>query len=436
MAGVLSVPLLLSNLGAERMGLFSLALGLFGFAGLFDLGLGRALTQTVARALGAGLGLDVIARQLRRTLPLVAFLGLGWGAALWWLAATGVPGLLGVSAELAEETTSGLYWLAAGVPILLLSSALTGTLEGMQRFGSINLVRIPLGISGFLVPVLVSYIRPEVDYAVASLVSVRLAGLLIWGLMLAKVLPLFAVGPGAGLDGRAIWRFGGWLTVSNLVGPIMVYGDRFYLASQMLSAQVALYTVPLDALSRATSVPVAAMNAFFPALAHSGPSSPESKRAVRGAFFLLLILWVFPLFLVALFVESLLNLWLGELFAAQCLELVKWLLIGIVANGLAHLPYALLQAAGRADVTARLHLIELPIYVFLVYALVAELGVIGAAVAWSLRAILDVFLLCFLAAWEFPRLRKVLLLYVLMIVFALLLVGFIVLGWLMLVWGG
>lgn len=41
--GVIALPVLLHALGAARLGVFTLALGLIGFSGLLDLGLGRLL---------------------------------------------------------------------------------------------------------------------------------------------------------------------------------------------------------------------------------------------------------------------------------------------------------------------------------------------------------------------------------------------------------
>src|SRR5260370_42274186 len=51
---VFSIPILIRSLGKERFGVLALAWALIGYASLFDLGLGRALTQLVAKKLGAG----------------------------------------------------------------------------------------------------------------------------------------------------------------------------------------------------------------------------------------------------------------------------------------------------------------------------------------------------------------------------------------------
>src|SRR6202047_3703995 len=49
---VFCIPILIRELGKERFGVLTLAWALIGYASLFDLGLGRALTQLVAKKLG------------------------------------------------------------------------------------------------------------------------------------------------------------------------------------------------------------------------------------------------------------------------------------------------------------------------------------------------------------------------------------------------
>src|SRR5437773_8518685 len=59
LVAVFCIPILIKGLGTDRFGVLTLAWALIGYASLFDLGLGRALTQLVARKLGAGEEHDV-----------------------------------------------------------------------------------------------------------------------------------------------------------------------------------------------------------------------------------------------------------------------------------------------------------------------------------------------------------------------------------------
>src|ERR1700719_1324905 len=71
---VFCIPILIRGLGTERFGILTLAWALIGYASLFDLGLGRALTQLVAKKLGAGEDREV-PTLVWTTLLLMLFLG-------------------------------------------------------------------------------------------------------------------------------------------------------------------------------------------------------------------------------------------------------------------------------------------------------------------------------------------------------------------------
>lgn len=430
LVGILAVPLLLHNLGADRLGIFTLALGLIGFSGVFDLGLGRALTQTVASATGQGRTLAVIARHVRNTLVVVLLMGAAWGAMLWLAADWVAHSLSLLDGALAEEAAASVHWLAIAIPVLVLSASLFGVLEGLQRFGLTNMLRTPFGVLSFLMPVLASYIKPDVGVVVGVLVIVRLVGAIVCLRVVCCVLPLIQVGGNGdeSLDSGSMWRFTGWLTVSNIVGPLMVNADRFYLATLFPPVSVAHYAVPLDAMFRATALPVAAMNAVFPALANAGAVSVSAGRMIRGGVWLMLAVWALPILLSAFILEWLLVSWLGVEFARQVLDISKWLLLGVLVNGFAHIPYSVLQAAGRADLTAKLHVLELPVYAALLVSLVGGLGVLGAAIAWSFRVALDTLALYWMAFQQFPRVRSQLLLAVSMAAGAALLLGGILLA--------
>ena len=68
----------------------------------------------------------------------------------------------------------------------------------------------------------------------------------------------------------------------------------------------------------------------------------------------------------------------------------------MLINSFAQAPFALLQATRRADLTAKLHLIELPLYALMILALGRAFGVAGVALAWTLRVSVDTLLLCWL----------------------------------------
>jgi O-antigen/teichoic acid export membrane protein len=72
----------------------------------------------------------------------------------------------------------------------------------------------------------------------------------------------------------------------------------------------------------------------------------------------------------------------------------------MLAMSVAQVPYAALQARGRADLTGKLHLIELPLFAVAVWWLTERLGIAGTAVAWALRSVGDLAAVLWLAMRE------------------------------------
>ena len=410
LAGIMAVPMLLHGLGSARLGVFSLALGLFGFSGLFDFGLGRALTQTVASEQGKGSSLAAIAGLVRQGLLAVLILGVVWGGVLWIGATPIVRDLFHLTDSIALETIQGIHWLAITLPLVLLSASLIGLLEGLQHFRNINFLRAPIGAATFLVPAVIAQTTNDLGWVIAGLALTRVLGVVLWGLIVIRSFPLFDRHEGSSLNATAMWRFTGWLSVSNLVSPIMVYADRFYLASVFPPAVVALYTVPLDALLRATVLPSSAMNAAFPALAHLGAKAEHesAQKIIRSAGWLMMGLWFLPVLVVGALLPFLLTIWLGSDFAQRIFTISQWILLGVLANGFAYIPFALLQSAGRSDLTAKLHMLELPFYAVALVYLVSQFGITGAAIAWFGRVLFDAAVLYGVAFFQFDTLRRVL----------------------------
>ena len=67
-----------------------------------------------------------------------------------------------------------------------------------------------------------------------------------------------------------------------------------------------------------------------------------------------------------------------------------------------HLPFAMLQGAGRTDVIAKIHLFELLPYMAGLWWALSHYGAVGAAVLWSLRVSVDAGLLFAQAFRLFP----------------------------------
>jgi len=212
----------------------------------------------------------------------------------------------------------------------------------------------------------------------------------------ARLYPeLTAIGAPTRGAAREMLGFGAWLSVSNIVGPLLVYLDRFVIGAMLAVSAVAYYTAPYEVITRLWLVPAALTGVLFPAFA-------ASDRALLLARYRMgikaILAAIFPLAVGgALFAAQWLEAWLGSEYADQGAWAAKLLCIGVLLNCLAYLPFTLLQARGRADLVAKTHLAELPVYLLLLAVTVPAYGIAGAALAWALRCACDAAVLFWLA---------------------------------------
>jgi O-antigen/teichoic acid export membrane protein len=174
-----------------------------------------------------------------------------------------------------------------------------------------------------------------------------------------------------------------------------VYLDRVLIASFVSLAAVTLYTVPYEAMTRLRIIPSSLVGTLYPAFSERGSEEQriQLQRLYEGSVRYLVLLLVPGILFLVVLGPDLLTLWMGPSFAQQTSVVLQVLALGVLANALAYVPYNLLQALGRPDLTGKFHVLELPLYVVLCALLIPRWGIAGAAMASTIRFTLDSALL-------------------------------------------
>ena len=392
--GIFAMPVLIRELGTERFGLLALAWSVIGYFSLLDLGLGRALTRLVAEKIAAKLELE-IPSMAWTALILMLLLGLAGTGLLMMSSSWLVYKMLKIPVDLQQETLKSFYIVALSIPVVTSTAGLRGILEAKQRFDMVNLVRFPLGIFTFLGPLAVlPFSKNLFDIIVVLLVGRILAGVAYLYLCIRCIPDLVHNISLNANKIRPLLSFGGWMTVTNIIGPVMMYFDRFAIGSLISITAVAYYTTPYEVVTKLLIIPAALAAVLFPAFAASFAHDRERTRQlfVKGLKYTYIVLFPLCLLITAFAYEGL-SFWLGTEFANHSSRVLQWIAIGIFINGLTHIPFAFVQGLGHPDLTAKLHVVELPIYLVLLFALISLFNIEGAAIAWLIRVTLDCLLL-------------------------------------------
>jgi O-antigen/teichoic acid export membrane protein len=387
---LVTIPIYLGLIGEARYGVLAIAWLLLGYFGLFDLGLGRATAQRIAALR------DASAAERAETFWTALAMNLGLGVigalVLWPVASYFFGHVFKIDETLRAELLAAVPWLMLAVPMATVSGVLTGALQGRERFLELNLISV-LGTVVFqLLPL-----------AVAAAGHIDL-GTLLPAALLARVLTLLLLAwrcraevtqcqPVRLVPTQAanLLRFGGWVTVTAIVGPMMVILDRFIIGATAGAKAVTYYTVPFNLAERTTLLSGALTSALFPRFA---ALRREEEKQLAHEGLLALVVVMTPLTVAGmLLIEPFLAWWISSELAGHSSLVGQILLLGWWVNSFARIPFAQLQARGRPDIVAKCHLAELLPYLALLYLGLHFAGLAGAALAFSLRVTVDYLLL-------------------------------------------
>lgn len=396
--GLGTVPYLMRQIGVERFGILTLIWALIGYFGIFDFGIGRALTQQVSA--NRKVDTSVMRGVVKAGLLLTLLFGVAGGALL----ATFAPHIgakwFNVSVWYQKTTMNSLVITALGIPLTTFTAGLKGVLEGYEDFKTANILRVLLGIGNFGLPVLtVAWLGPCLEYIVASLVMVRLiilfAHLLavknrVPGWMQSRELHMKTV--------LGLVSFGAWMTVSNIISPLMVTSDRFIISYVSGAKTVAFYTVPFDVIIRFLVIPASLTSALFPRFSFLYSSNEqEVARLYRKSLTIIFLMMLSLCLFVGTGSYWGLLIWLGRDFAQNSWPIASILAVGLLFNSMAQIPHAAIQAYGDVRATSLLHLGEAILYVPALFLALRFFGLTGAASVWVLRVLADYLALTFLA---------------------------------------
>lgn len=395
---IVVIPFLIKGLGVERFGVLNLAWVVIGYFSFFDFGISRALTKIVAEKIGTK-KTEEIPSFFWTSFFLMLIISSIFTVVLLFFIPTLITSIIKISTDLQKESLTTFYLLTFSIPIVTTTAGIRGVLEAYQKFFVINIIRTFLGVSTFLVPLVCLIFTDSLVWIVLSLLGVRI---IVWLLYMSQCLKLSKE-----LKKRIklipkliypIFKLGGWMTLSNIIVPLLVYLDRFLIGALVSATAIAYYSTPYEVVTKLLIIPGAMSGVLFPAFSASHLNDPEfvKKLSFKAVKYIFIIL--FPIiFVLITFSNEGLGIWLGEEFASKSSLILQLLAVGVLFNSFGYIPFAFLDGIGRPDITAKVQLVELPIYITTMWLAITYKGINGAAFVWMLRTIVDASILFFFA---------------------------------------
>ena len=386
-----TIPIYIDVIGVERYGVLSVIWLLLGYFGFFDFGIGRAVAHQVAACTENNPEEKrhaILWTALLTAIPL-SLLG---AAILYFAVAYALENWVQMPTGLRAEAEQTLIWVSLSLILLLLAGVFGGAMTGMRRFLEINVLGVGTKLLLQVMPLGAALLlSPDLGNLAMAVFFARLLSLVSWGGICYKIMP-YALSPKwrRGLVG-GLWRYGGWITVSGVVGPILSGMERLLIGTLIGASAVTFYAVPYSLISPVTVLAGSLGAALFPLFA---ACSGERNRYLEARAAGVVLAVVTPLLVaLAFIIQPFLGIWIDADFSREAGMVPQILILGFWANSIAIIAHSRLQGSGQPRAVALIHLAEILPYLLLLFVLVAEFGIVGAAIAWAARVIADALLL-------------------------------------------
>lgn len=402
---LVTVPIYISYIGPARYGVLSIVWLLVGYLSFLDFGIAQSASRALAERSSA-------AREERAQFLLTAFyfnltLGMLGGVAVYFIGPLFLHRLLTLTDTLGTEIDAAFLWIAAIIPVALLAATARGAIDSRERFLAANIFDLIGTVLWQILPILCAFtFGPSLTVLIAAafvaraLGTVSALGFVAWTerLTTLRVFDYARV--------KKLLSFGVWLSVTNIISPLLMAIDQLLVGSMLGVTAVAHYAVPMSLVVRSQIVAAGLQRALFPRFARL-PAGEAAALAKRAALSLAYCLGAIcgPAIIVA---GPFLTWWTGAAFAGPATPVMQLLLLGAWVNGVAYIPHALLQAQGRPDLVAKLHAVEIVPFIAVLWVLLHQFGLPGAALAWTGRVTFDALFLMKLAQFRAVHLIRLL----------------------------
>lgn len=157
---------------------------------------------------------------------------------------------------------------------------------------------------------------------------------------------------------------------------------------------IPLYTVPYELAARTMIISGSVSSALFPRYA-AGSDAGAAASARRASCALAMLLA--PLVIIGIgLCEEFLSIWISPGFSLSAKGIAEILLLGVWINAIAVPYHSLYMARNSPRAIAMWLLAQLPVYLILLLIMIFNFGVIGAAITWTFRVLIDTIFILYI----------------------------------------
>jgi O-antigen/teichoic acid export membrane protein len=407
--GIVFTPYIVNGFGVEAYGVLSIVLAIVGYLSFLDLNLGQAVVKYVAEYQGEGT-LAKVNEVIGTTISLFLAIGITGGVALLLSADLISTRFLKIDPHLILAARSVISIGAVGLLATLLLSAITGAVNGLNRFDITGKMTVFSSIVISLGTVALVKFGFGIEWVVALNVATSL--LAFGGLVYAakRVLPGLSVKPVLrGKMTRRILRFGGYTVLSRLAYVINFQGDKVLVGVLLGASYVTFYTVPVTLTQRVMEVISRLAYVTFPLFSElQGRKNLDQIRDLYLSASRIILFFATAIALpLLIFGNRFLAAWMGPEFERNAGLVVQLSTAALYLMAMSQVPSLVLNGLGHVRITGLFSLTGAGLNLALIYPFASIMGVSGIAASLLVSQIVIVPLFLIFANSKIIRLPMV-----------------------------
>ena len=389
-----ATPFIVRSLNVNFYGIYTLVGVIIGYFSFLQFGLGIATVKYVAQYFAEGQS-DKVCATFWACMVMYILLGLVGSTAIALTSRPVVVHIFKIPAALEESAVIAVRIGSLGFLISMIMSVVSGVVQAVGRFDVLNRIGIVLGSLQIGLTVILLWLGFSLKEVILSNVIVQAIGVYAMWVAALRVLPYLSHPVWDKRHVTALVKFGGFVSISSIVGPILLNIEKLFLTSLRSVASLTYYAVPFGLTDRLTVIRSSFSSVLFPVFSSqqaANDTQVNGELHERSTLYLFFLYMFFVLFFVIMGREFL-AAWIGENFAYNSTRILKVLALAGLVNALAVPSLNALQGLNKPHLPALFHVIETVLYVPAAYFLIVRYGGTGAALACLLRVCLDTVLL-------------------------------------------
>lgn len=385
--GVLTLavtPIQVHFLGVEAFGFVGLITILQVLLGSLDLGISATVTKVVSADHSDGRSSSASA--------------VNTASSVYWIIAVLIALLLWVN-----SSRVATFWLSRtsldpatvtlGIEIIAVYLGLrwpvafyTGVMSGLQRMDALNIVKACVHTLRLVGGVVVLFFKPDLLAFLLWFAFSSAVELVIYAVVTYKLLPTLRLWPSFSISSfRDIWRYSAAMNLIALTALVLSQSDRLAVTKFLNLEALGYYSIAYNASIAISLVQSAINSASFPAFSHSFSSGQHADLLSRynKASQLMGLVVALPCFALVFFGHEILHIWISSKVADEAFVPMAWLAMGFFFNAMVSNAYVAAVACGQPNLPLKVNLLALVVYLPVLYWLVHQFGISGAAAAYA-----------------------------------------------------